>query len=151
MCALSRTVLLRHRPDRVKDGLQALLHQCSALARSPGFDQDEHAWRRGERWFWDCLLDADLGANAMNWQYVAGSGVDAPVFSRMMAPFVQSPKFVMADYIRRFVPELAHLGDAAIHAPHEWGTAPASYPPPIIGHVAARARAMAAWEGLRAG
>ena len=108
-------------------------------------------WRRGERWFWDCLLDADLGANAMNWQYVAGSGVDAPVFSRMMAPFVQSPKFVMADYIRRFVPELAHLGDAAIHAPHEWGTAPASYPPPIIGHVAARARAMAAWEGLRAG
>ena len=107
-------------------------------------------WRRGERWFWDCLLDADLGANAMNWQYVAGSGVDAPVFSRMMAPFVQSPKFAMAGYIRRFVPELAHLDDDAIHAPHEFGVTPADYPQPLISHVAARARAMAAWEGLRA-
>ena len=107
-------------------------------------------WRRGERWFWDCLLDADLGANAMNWQYVAGSGVDAPVFSRMMAPFVQSPKFAMADYIRRFVPELAHLDDAAIHAPHEHGRTPPDYPQPVISHVAARARAMVAWEGLRA-
>jgi len=107
-------------------------------------------WRRGERWFWDCLLDADLGANAMNWQYVAGSGVDAPAFSRMMAPFVQSPKFDMAGYIRRFVPEVAHLDDGVIHTPHEFGETPAGYPRPIIPHVAARARAMAAWEAARA-
>ena len=107
-------------------------------------------WRRGERWFWDTLLDADLGANAMNWQYVAGSGVDAPVFSRMMAPLVQSPKFEMADYIRRFVPELGHLRDDEIHAPHEKGVTPPAYPYPIISHEAARARAMAAWEACRA-
>jgi len=106
-------------------------------------------WRRGERWFWDCLLDADLGANAMNWQYVAGSGVDAPVFSRMMAPLVQSPKFAMADYIRRFVPELAHLRDDEIHAPHEKGVTPPAYPLPIISHEMARARAMAAWDECR--
>ena len=106
-------------------------------------------WRRGERWFWDTLLDADLGANAMNWQYVAGSGVDAPVFSRMMAPFVQSPKFEMADYIRRFVPEIAHLRDDEIHAPHEKGLTPPGYPFPIISHEAARARAMAAWDACR--
>jgi deoxyribodipyrimidine photo-lyase len=106
-------------------------------------------WRRGERWFWDTLLDADLGANAMNWQYVAGSGVDAPVFSRMMAPFVQSPKFEMADYIRRFVPELAHMRDDEIHAPHEKGLSPPSYPLPIISHGAARDRAMAAWSACR--
>jgi deoxyribodipyrimidine photo-lyase len=106
-------------------------------------------WRRGERWFWDTLLDADLGANAMNWQYVTGSGVDAPVFSRMMAPLVQSPKFEMADYIRRFVPELAHLRDDEIHAPHEQGVTPPTYPLPIISHEAARARAMAAWEACR--
>lgn len=108
-------------------------------------------WRRGERWFWDCLLDADLGANAMNWQYVAGSGVDAPVFSRMMAPLVQSPKFDMAGYIRRFVPELAHLPDGAIHNPHQFGATPATYPQPLISHEAARARAMAAWGSLRGG
>jgi len=107
-------------------------------------------WRRGEQWFWDCLLDADMGANAMNWQYVAGSGVDAPVFSRMMAPFVQSPKFEMADYIRRFVPELAHLRDDEIHAPHESGVTPPNYPLPLISHEAARARALVAWEAARA-
>ncbi len=106
-------------------------------------------WRRGERWFWDTLLDADLGANAMNWQYVAGSGVDAPVFSRMMAPFLQSPKFAMAEYIRRFVPELAYLRDDEIHAPHETGVTPPAYPLPIISHEAARSRAMAAWEACR--
>jgi deoxyribodipyrimidine photo-lyase len=106
-------------------------------------------WRRGERWFWDTLLDADIGANAMNWQYVAGSGVDAPVFSRMMAPLVQSPKFEMADYIRRFVPEIAHLRDDEIHAPHEKGVTPPTYPLPIISHEAARARAMEAWAACR--
>jgi deoxyribodipyrimidine photo-lyase len=106
-------------------------------------------WRRGERWFWDTLLDADLGANAMNWQYVAGSGVDAPVFSRMMAPLVQSAKFEMADYIRRYVPELGHLRDDEIHAPHETGVSPPAYPLPIISHEAARARAMAAWAACR--
>lgn len=107
-------------------------------------------WRRGEQWFWDCLLDADIGANAMNWQYVAGSGVDAPVFSRMMAPFVQSPKFEMADYIRTYVPELAHLRDDEIHYPHETGVSPPNYPLPLVGHQEARARAMAAWEEARA-
>ncbi len=108
-------------------------------------------WRRGERWFWDALLDADMGANAMNWQYVAGSGVDAPVFSRMMAPFLQSPKFEMADYIRRFVPELSHLRDDDIHAPHETELLPPDYPLPIISHEAARARAMVAWHACRDG
>jgi deoxyribodipyrimidine photo-lyase len=106
-------------------------------------------WRRGERWFWDTLLDADRGANAMNWQYVAGSGVDAPVFSRIMAPVLQSRKFEMAGYIRRFVPELAHLGDAVIHAPHEIGAAPPDYPSPIVSHPFARGRALAAWNSAR--
>ncbi|MBS3928108.1 MAG: deoxyribodipyrimidine photo-lyase [Sphingomonadales bacterium] len=106
-------------------------------------------WRRGEQWFWDCLLDADLGANAMNWQYVAGSGVDAPVFSRMMAPFIQSPKFEMAEYIRTFVPELAYLRDDEIHSPHETGVTPPAYPLPLISHEAARARALGAWEAVR--
>ncbi len=106
-------------------------------------------WRRGEQWFWDTLLDADLGANAMNWQYVAGSGVDAPVFSRIMAPYIQSPKFECAEYIRRWVPELAHLRDDEIHAPHEHGVTPPNYPLPIISHEAARERALGAWEEFR--
>ena len=106
-------------------------------------------WRRGERWFWDTLLDADLGANAMNWQYVAGTGVDAPVFSRIMSPRLQSEKFAMADYVRAFVPEIAHLSDAQIHAAHGAGAGVPGYPQPIVSHEAARARALAAWQALR--
>ncbi|OHD06326.1 cryptochrome/photolyase family protein [Sphingopyxis sp. RIFCSPHIGHO2_12_FULL_65_19] len=106
-------------------------------------------WRRGERWFWDTLLDADLGSNAMNWQYVAGTGVDAPVFSRIMSPILQCERFAMGDYVRSFVPEIAHLSDAEIVAAHGQDAAVAGYPAPLIGHQAARARALAVWEGLR--
>lgn len=108
-------------------------------------------WRLGERWFWDTLLDADLGANAMNWQYVAGTGVDAPVFSRIMAPLLQSRKFEMADYIRHFVPELAHLPDDEIHDPDDLSRHAAGYPVALISHEPARARALAAWEACREG
>ncbi len=106
-------------------------------------------WRRGERWFWDTLLDADLGANAMNWQYVAGSGVDAPVFSRIMAPHLQCAKFDMGGYVREFVPELTRESDGLIEAMHRGGPRPAAYPPCLISHEAARARALAAWQALR--
>jgi deoxyribodipyrimidine photo-lyase len=100
-------------------------------------------WRAGERWFWDALVDADYANNATNWQWSAGSGVDAQMFMRIMAPLAQSPKFDAAGYIRRWVPELAGLDDKAIHDP---GAArPASYPEPLIEHRAARERALAAW------
>lgn len=105
-------------------------------------------WRRGERWFWDTLLDADAGSNAMNWQYVTGTGVDAPVFSRIMAPHLQSEKFDMADYVRQFVPELAAVPDAQIHALHLGGPPVANYPSRLVGHEAARARALAEWHAL---
>lgn len=106
-------------------------------------------WRRGERWFWDTLLDADLGANAMNWQYVAGTGVDAPVFSRIMSPRLQSEKFEMGGYVRSFVPEIAHLSDQQIHEAHISGAMAPRYPQPIVSHEAARARALAAWERIQ--
>ena len=34
-------------------------------------------WKSGERWFWDCLVDADLASNTASWQWVAGTGADA--------------------------------------------------------------------------
>jgi len=104
-------------------------------------------WREGERWFWDTLVDADHAANAVNWQWTAGTGVDAQMFVRIMAPLVQSPKFDCGDYIRRWVPELAHLPDPLIHDPP---LRPRGYPAPIIGHVEARARALAAHDRLKA-
>jgi len=99
-------------------------------------------WRNGERWFWDTLVDADYANNAINWQWVSGTGVDANMFVRIMAPLSQSEKFGAADYIREWVPELAELEEPFIHDP------PASmrgnYPAMLIGHRQARERALAA-------
>ena len=103
-------------------------------------------WREGERWFWDTLVDADYGSNAVNWQWNAGSGVDSNMFVRIMAPLTQSPKFEAAAYIRRWVPELAHLSDDQIHDPP---IPPRGYPAKIIEHAQGRARALAAFAQMR--
>lgn len=104
-------------------------------------------WRHGERWFWDTLVDADYGNNSVNWQWIAGSGVDASLWSRIMAPLTQSAKFAAADYIREWVPELAGLSDVEIHDPE---ARPENYPDPLIEHRAARERALAAYRKARA-
>ena len=116
-------------------------------------------WRSGERWFWDCLVDADLGANSLGWQWVMGSGVDSSPFNRIFAPVSQSAKFDAAAYIRRWVPELKDLRDGDIHAP--WQAEPMmlraagvtlgrNYPRPIVDHAEARARALAAYAEAKA-
>ncbi len=107
-------------------------------------------WRQGERWFWDTLVDADYGNNSVNWQWVAGTGVDANMFGRIMAPLVQSRKFDAAGYVRRWVPELAGLSDDTIHDPEEAGCRPDSYPAQLIGHREGRERALAAGRAVRA-
>jgi deoxyribodipyrimidine photo-lyase len=116
-------------------------------------------WRKGEAWFWDTLVDADLAQNAGNWQWVAGSGADAAPYFRIFNPVTQSRKFdPEGAYIRRWVPELAKLDAKAIHAP--WLAAPLDlaaagvvlwrdYPQPIVDHDAARERALAAYEKIR--
>ncbi|WP_372731123.1 deoxyribodipyrimidine photo-lyase [Novosphingobium sp.] len=103
-------------------------------------------WREGERWFWDTLVDADYGSNAVNWQWTAGTGVDSNMFVRIMAPLTQSPKFYAAGYIRRWVPELAHLPDDKLHDP---AIPPRGYPAKIVAHAAARARALAAHDQMK--
>jgi deoxyribodipyrimidine photo-lyase len=116
-------------------------------------------WQSGERWFWDTLVDADLGNNAGNWQWVAGSGADAAPYFRVFNPVLQGRKFDPdGSYVRRYVPELASLGDSWIHLP--WN-APAdlladagiilgaTYPHPLIDLAAGRARALAAFAALR--
>jgi deoxyribodipyrimidine photo-lyase len=106
-------------------------------------------WRRGFEWFWDTLVDADYGSNAVNWQWIAGTGVDSNMFVRIMAPLSQSEKFESSAYIRQWVPELAALPDNAIHDPHTVGKAPASYAKPLIGHREARERALAAFGAMK--
>lgn len=105
-------------------------------------------WREGERWFWDTLVDADYASNAVNWQWTSGTGIDSNMFVRIMAPLSQSEKFDAGDYIRRWVPELAGLSDAAIHDPDAAGCRPRGYPAKIIGHREARERALAAVRAI---
>ena len=117
-------------------------------------------WRRGEEWFWDTLVDADLASNSASWQWVAGSGADAAPFFRIFNPVTQSRKFdPEGGYLRRWLPELAKLPTAAIHAP--WEADPGTlatagvhlgetYPRPIVDHAAARARALAALKTIKA-
>jgi deoxyribodipyrimidine photo-lyase len=107
-------------------------------------------WRRGTQWFWDTLIDADYANNSQNWQWIAGTGFDSQPFYRVMAPITQSDKFGAADYIRRWVPELAGLSDADIHDPWGKGVAPQAYPQPLIGHREGRERALKAFREARA-
>lgn len=65
-------------------------------------------WRAGEEWFWDTLVDADPASNAVNWQWVAGSGTDASPFFRVFNPELQAKKFdPQGSYAAQFAP-LAH-------------------------------------------
>ena len=116
-------------------------------------------WRRGEAWFWDTLVDADIAQNAANWQWVAGSGADASPYFRIFNPVTQGQKFDAAGaYVRRWVPELARLPDKLLHAPwtasanelaYAGVTLGLTYPKPIVDHAAARDRALAAWAAVR--
>ncbi|MDG6094560.1 DNA photolyase family protein [Acetobacter sp. AN02] len=105
-------------------------------------------WREGERWFTNMLTDHDPASNPMNWQWSAGTGIDAAPYFRIMNPVLQSRKFDPdGSYIRQWVPELAGLSDRDIHAPWEAGGVK-GYPAPITDHRAARERALAAWKNL---
>ena len=75
-------------------------------------------WREGEKWFWDCLVDADLASNSAGWQWIAGCGADAAPYFRIFNPITQSEKFDSEGaYIRKYVPELSKLPSKYIHAP----------------------------------
>jgi deoxyribodipyrimidine photo-lyase len=116
-------------------------------------------WTVGERWFWDCLVDADLASNTLGWQWVAGCGADAAPYFRVFNPMLQGRKFdPEGAYVRRWVPELAELPTEWLHAPWEApGTVLAaagirlgtSYPAPIVDHESARRRALQALASLK--
>ncbi|MGQ2931607.1 MAG: FAD-binding domain-containing protein, partial [Sphingopyxis sp.] len=72
------------------------------------------------------------------------------MFPRIMAPLTQSEKFDAADYIREWVPELLDLHAHHVHDPDEHGVRPVGYPAKLIGHREARARALAAYDVMKA-
>jgi len=128
---------------------------ASFLVKDLGID-----WRQGERYFAQQLLDYDLAANNGGWQWASSSGCDAQPYFRIFNPVAQSRKFdPQGRFIRRYLPELAGLSDAALHAP--WQAAPLelqaagvelgrSYPAPIVDHEQARQRTLERYAVVKA-
>jgi deoxyribodipyrimidine photo-lyase len=112
------------------------------------------SWLEGARWFWDTLVDADLAANTLGWQWAAGCGADAAPYFRVFNPTSQGKKFDPdGAYVRRWVPELAQFPTADIHEPAATAEADRAragvelgrdYPEPIVDHAEARKAALAA-------
>jgi deoxyribodipyrimidine photo-lyase len=84
-------------------------------------------WRWGETYFATKLLDYEQSSNVGNWQWAAGSGVDAAPYFRIFNPTEQVKKFDKdLFYIKKWIPELQDF----------------SYPQPIVDHVFARERCL---------
>jgi len=102
-------------------------------------------WRVG-RDEWDRLLTEDEPALAAgSWQWIAGVGADLAAYPRIYNPRKQARRFdPSATYVRRWIPELAGLPDAALFEPEAgYGEAPQlelalfgprSYPAPVVDH-----------------
>ncbi|RZJ11780.1 MAG: deoxyribodipyrimidine photo-lyase [Acidovorax sp.] len=128
---------------------------ASFLVKDLGLD-----WRRGEAYFALQLNDYDLSANNGGWQWASSSGCDAQPYFRIFNPVSQSEKFDPdGKFIRRYVPQLAGLPNAALHAP--WKAKPlelqgagvqlgSDYPLPIVDHDVARHRTLARYAVVKA-
>ena len=118
------------------------------------------SWLEGARWFWETLVDADLAANTLGWQWAAGCGADAAPYFRIFNPTSQGNRFdPNGDYVRTWVPELSTLSAKDIHEPVEVDrqrllnagiTLGREYPQPIVDHAQARQRALAALKVVTA-
>lgn len=108
-------------------------------------------WQRGAAWFAQMLRDFDLASNQHGWQWTAGCGTDASPYFRIFNPVAQGQKFdPQGDYVRRHVPELAHIPGAAVHEP--WKTAAGyqhNYPRQIVDHAVERAEALRRYAKIK--
>ncbi|MBT8258520.1 MAG: DNA photolyase family protein [Bacteroidia bacterium] len=88
-------------------------------------------WRWGEAYFAEKLHDYEMASNVGNWQWVAGSGVDASPYFRIFNPTTQIQKFDKGmEYIKTWVPDYQEL----------------TYPQPIVDHKFARERCLETYK-----
>ena len=88
-------------------------------------------WRWGEAYFAEKLLDYEMSSNVGNWQWVAGSGVDAFPYFRIFNPTTQIDKF---DKDKKYIKEWVE----------EFGTN--DYPDKMVDHKDARERALSTYK-----
>ena len=105
-------------------------------------------WRHGEAFFMAHEVDGDLAANNGGWQWSASSGMD-PKPLRIFNPFTQASKFdPEANYIRRWLPELAHINTKDLISGEIGALERRGYPEPIVNHKRQQARFKALYAGL---
>ena len=117
------------------------MHNRVRMVTASFLTKDLHVWWPvGARHFLDHLVDGDIASNNHGWQWVAGTGTDASPYFRVFNPITQGLKFdPKGDYVRRWVPELAHLAGKAAHEPWDAEDGYAhDYPKRIIDHAAER-------------
>ncbi len=108
-------------------------------------------WRRGEAFFMRHLVDGEFCANNGGWQWAASTGTDAAPYFRIFNPTTQSQRFdPEGTFLAEWLPALAELPPKARHAPPRDLLGGVDYPPPIVDHKAARARALDAFKALKA-
>ncbi len=99
--------------------VEGWMHNRARMVVASFLVKDLHLeWQLGERFFADHLVDFDPASNAHGWQWTAGTGTDASPYYRVFNPIEQGKKFDSdGAYIRKYVPELAHLSGSDIHEP----------------------------------
>ena len=128
------------------------MHNRVRMVTASFLTKDLHVWWPvGAQWFLDHLIDGDVASNTHGWQWTAGTGTDAAPYFRVFNPVLQGLRFDPAgDYVRRWVPELAHLAGAAAHEP--WAVADGhahGYPERIVDHGEERRDALARYAEVR--
>ena len=130
------------------------MHNRVRMVTASFLTKDLHVWWPvGARWFLDRLVDGDVASNNHGWQWVAGTGTDASPYFRVFNPITQGERFdPRGDYVRRWVPELAHVPGKKVHQPwvvddgYDHG-----YPRRIVDHAEERKEALARYEAARGG
>ena len=115
-------------------------------------------WKEGERWFFDTLVDADIGSNSAGWQWISGSGADASPYFRIFNPILQGKKFdPKGQYVKKFLPSLDKIPEKFIHCPWEMTVEEQErynfilgrdYPKPIVDLSDTRKRALVAFKKI---
>ena len=121
--------------------LEGWMHNRTRMVVASFLVKDLHLeWQHGANFFADHLVDFDIASNSHGWQWTAGTGTDASPYYRIFNPTEQGKKFdADGDYIRKYVPELAHLSAGEIHEP--WLSADGlskGYPERIVDHALER-------------
>jgi deoxyribodipyrimidine photo-lyase len=121
------------------------MHNRVRMITASFLTKDLHVWWPvGARHFLEHLVDGDIASNNHGWQWVAGTGTDASPYFRVFNPVAQGLRFDPdGAYVRRWVPELAHLPGAAAHEPWESvGGYAHGYPERIVDHAEERLEAL---------